>query len=1048
MVDISKQLLTFIIFAVLQKRKLFVMAEFNIGDVVTDINTNQRGTVVKVLPHVRGDQKYSVFFSQEDIRDITERDLERFIEVKDLFDRCVLGDFKGYNDFQVFNTTFKIENSSNNTLSSIKASRTMFKTYQYIPLMKFLNSDLQRLLIADEVGLGKTIEAGHIMLELKARNELKNVLVVCPGGLRNKWQGELEDRFGLMFQIYDKKDELQKELRSHNGNARGIISYDTLRDTKNKSVVKEIEDLGYQFSLVVCDEAHRVRNANTKQHDAIERLLRHAQSAVFLTATPIMLGRTNLYHLLNLLNSQRYDSESAFEDESRHNEPFVWALNSLNGNASFAEIRKGLDDMIDEDDYVRRLPLFEPLMEKLKGEDTPKQRTLIQSDLYDINPLSSIMSRTRKVDVTTDLSQAKRDTITIKVELNKDEQELFDMFMDDLKGLSPLASSTHQQMIASSLYANDSDTYNYEGLVDSKYDALMRIIHENQTKGNGKVIVFAHFHSTINYLAARFAMNKIGYRIISGKMLDRLSRINAVEEFKKDKSVAVLLSTEVGGEGLDMQFCDTIVNYDLPWNPMVVEQRIGRIDRIGQQSKIIHIYNMLVKGTVQERIHSRLQERIEEFRRTIGDLEPILSQRLDENTTIGDEIESNLYRVELTEQEREDKLTRIDRALQRNMEDSKKIERELSTTFTSDSYLRNHLKAIINNKAYVTEQELENYVRMLFKQTLPTCTISEVNKDGMVTISVPQSQPKVIVNLLNTYTTLRGENGDMIKGFVNAIRDKSSFKVTFSQEVAETNRAIPYLSIYHPFVIVAKEKIKEMVEKEAGVFRFQLKGADMKTEGGMAVNKGYYVLAIYNVITESFRYGQSRKTQEVHPVLYDVGKMDIVTDQEFVDAVYRSVQTSGLPWDSKDIYRPDEKAVEDMRSCFADSIRDYRNDYRDIVSRKQRNDIEHQRNGIEARYKKQIKDEEETIERFETNIRICDILIGEGRGDSTYDFFEDGSEGTLVEKKANLERVLPARRGQLRKLKDDLVLRLQELDSVSEPTVSDKLMMLNLIKII
>ena len=106
----------------------------------------------------------------------------------------------------------------------------------------------------------------------------------------------------------------------------------------------------------------------------------------------------------------------------------------------------------------------------------------------------------------------------------------------------------------------------------------MKIIKENQAKGNGKVIVFAHFHNTINYLARRLRNNNVGYRIISGKMNDRLSRIQAVDEFRNDPSVTVLLSTEVGGEGLDMQFCDTIVNYDLPWNPMVVEQRIGRID--------------------------------------------------------------------------------------------------------------------------------------------------------------------------------------------------------------------------------------------------------------------------------------------------------------------------------------------------------------------------------------------------------------------------------------------------------------------------------------
>ena len=1021
------------------------MAEFNKGDIVTDVNTNQRGMIQDVLPFIRGEQKYSVFFGQDNIRDVKESSLERFIEVKDLFDRCALGDFKGYNDFQVFNTTFKIENSSNNTLSSIKASRSMFKTYQYIPLMKFLNSDIQRLLIADEVGLGKTIEAGHIMLELKARGELKNVLVVCPSGLRNKWQDELEERFGLNFRIYDKKDELREELRAHNGNARGIISYESFRDTRGNSVVRDIEVMDYQFSLVVCDEAHRVRNATSLQHEAIERLLRHAQAAIFLTATPIMLGRENLYHLLNLLNSQRYDSETAFEDESRHNEPFVRALNSLNRHATLSEIKTVLDDTIPEDDYVRKLPLFEPLMEKLNGEDTPKQRTLIQSDLYDINPLSSILSRTRKVDVTIDLSQAKRDTRTITIELSEPEQELFNQFMEGIKGLMPLASSTHQQMVASSLYANDNILV-YDSTIDSKYNKLMKIIKENQTKGNGKVIVFAHFHNTINYLAGRLRNNNVGYRIISGKMNDRLSRIQAVDEFKTDPSVTVLLSTEVGGEGLDMQFCDTIVNYDLPWNPMVVEQRIGRIDRIGQKSEIIHIYNMLVKGTVQEKIHSRLQERIEEFIKTIGDLEPILSQKLDDKTTIGEELENNLYRVELTEQEREEKLKRIELAFQRNLEDSKKVEKELSSTFTSDSYLRDHLNAIIRNKAYVTEQELENYVRMLFRKELPSCTISEVDDKGIAVISVPQSQPREIVNLLNT-VNIAGESGDMIKSFANSIRDKISFKITFKQDVAEKNRSIPYLSLYHPFIIVAKEKMKEKVEKE-DIFRYQLKETDLDSQNGKKLNKGYYVLAIYNVTTESFRYGQSRKTQEVHPVLYDVQINNIESHDEVVDSIFRAVQTSGQRWDSKDYYRPDKVVVNDMRDRFVDAISDYTNEYKVIVLRKQKNDIEHQRNGIIARYNKQIADSKDTIEKFESYIKLYDSLIADGYANKSLDYFGEGEKGTVAEKKANLERVLPARRGQLKKLEEDFQIRIHDLDSVKDPTVSSHLIMLNLIKVI
>lgn len=201
------------------------MAEFKIGDTVRNIMTNKTGKVDYVHPAKRGLQTYRIWYSMDEVADENEEDLELAIEIRDIFDLCLAGTYRGYNDFQQYNTTYKINNSSNNTLSSIKASRTMFKPYQYIPLMKFLNGGLQRLLIADEVGLGKTIEAGHIMLELKARGELRNVLVVCPKALQEKWQEEMYNRFGLHFAIYDNKKAMIESIKAHNGEARGIITY-------------------------------------------------------------------------------------------------------------------------------------------------------------------------------------------------------------------------------------------------------------------------------------------------------------------------------------------------------------------------------------------------------------------------------------------------------------------------------------------------------------------------------------------------------------------------------------------------------------------------------------------------------------------------------------------------------------------------------------------------------------------------------------------------------------------------------------------------------
>ena len=984
---------------------------------------------------------YRVFYSQDNEKDENEKNLERFLEIRDLFDRCHQGDFRGYSDFQVYNTTFKIDNSSNNTLSSIKASKTLFKTYQYLPLMKFLNSEIHRLLIADEVGLGKTIETGHIMLELKARQELKNVLVICPSSLTNKWQEELFERFGLNFEIYEKVDRILDDIRVHNGNARGIITYDKIRGSKKKDLFEFMEENNSKrFSLVVCDEAHRLRNKSAQQHKAIETLLEFADAALFLTATPIMLGRENLFQLLHLLNSQRYESLDAFLDETWHNEPFVWAVNALNSNVALKKIKEGLEERINEDDYVRDLPMYKPLMEKFDKEETPRQKALIQNDLYDINPLSSIMTRTRKVDVTTDLSQALRDTKTISVELSAEENELFTRFMEGLEKEQPIARSIRSQQIASSVYAYRKGYCANNDAPDAKFDKLLEIINECRTKGNGKVIVFVGFKDTQRYLAERLNVEGVQYRFINGD--ERENRTLAVEEFRTMGEIQVLLSTEVGSEGLDMQFCDTIVNYDLPWNPMVVEQRIGRIDRIGQQSKIIHIYSLLVKGSIQEKIHSRLLNRIDEFRRTIGDLEPILSQEYGENNTIGEEIQ-DLYRIELTEAEREEKMRKVEQAIERTVNDSKRLEKELSDSFSNDSYLRSHLDAIIRNKAYVTELELENYIRKLFQEELSTCTLSQ-SDNGIYHITVPQSDKKVIVNFFNRYATrFQGEDSDLINEYIGKIREKSTLKVTFSQEVAEQNRNITYINIYHPFALAAKEHFRNSLKTNTCVFRYRIPLTEIETDIKTDISAGYYMLAVYDVETEHNRYKRRRKTHEMLPVLYDMQNQNLVEDETVTETFYRTIQVSGKAWETKDDCPISDDLIVDMRTVFSGEVGRYCEKRREHITLKQQNDIEHQRKSVETIYGERVKKEQEFIKTLEELLSIRENQIRNGRGDLTS--YDTGL--SYVELKKRIETVLPARRGLLQRHKEEREKKINELSDIPNPIVDSKLMMLNLLRV-
>ena len=183
-------------------------AKFKIGDDVVDPISGLRGTVVKV-EEPRFDWmgfQYEVILSNATRTSFQEDSLQECFNTDDVFELCENRNFASYDDYMIVNTLFKIDNVNNNTISTLRASRTQFKAYQFKPLLKFFSSPEKRILIADEAGLGKTIEAGHILLELKARKEFRHAIIVCPKSLREKWKSEMDQRFGIDFTIYGGED--------------------------------------------------------------------------------------------------------------------------------------------------------------------------------------------------------------------------------------------------------------------------------------------------------------------------------------------------------------------------------------------------------------------------------------------------------------------------------------------------------------------------------------------------------------------------------------------------------------------------------------------------------------------------------------------------------------------------------------------------------------------------------------------------------------------------------------------------------------------------
>ena len=314
------------------------MSKYTIGNKVIKTESEGHGTIIEVMPARRGRQLYKVSWGNS-VTDELEVNLLPDCDISDPFERCMSGIFGSYSEYSKKNTTFKIRSSNNSTISSLKASKTLFRAYQFKPLLKFLNSPNRRLLIADEVGLGKTIEAGHIMLELKARRELHHVLIVCPKSLQRKWKDELAFKFGLQFKIYDSQKELINDMQEHRVSVHAIVNYEKIRmkrqknkdekkpkEEMQKNIVEYLSHNDFHFSLVLCDEAHKMRNRETQTYKGAEIIMSQANAAVFLTATPVMISTENLYNLLHLLDNTRYYNYQIFDNRLQENRPFVEAL--------------------------------------------------------------------------------------------------------------------------------------------------------------------------------------------------------------------------------------------------------------------------------------------------------------------------------------------------------------------------------------------------------------------------------------------------------------------------------------------------------------------------------------------------------------------------------------------------------------------------------------------------------------------------------------------------------------------------------------------------
>lgn len=1047
------------------------MARYEIGDSVIYVNSNEKGIITEIFPPARGRQLYRVSINNI-IKNCLESNLIPDADLNDPFQRLRQGIFGSFLDFSKINTSFKIKNTSNNTISSLKASNTIFKAYQFKPLLKFINSENNRILVADEVGLGKTIEAGHIMLELMARRELKNALILCPKPLLEKWQIELREKFNLHFKVYDSTKDFISDIQHRSGTIKAVVNYEKIRLikdreskilSKKKNLFELFDEQKIKFDFILCDEAHRLRNHTTQTHKGVKKLFESTNSVVFLTATPIMISEENLFNLLKLLDDQKYSEYATFQNEIAVNRPFVNALTKLNSQVPFNTIVQELENAevslyhssgeeylvvwqktLTVKDLFKEIPLYDKIVNDLKTKnDLPETRVQLQFDISDMSELNKIFSRTRKKEVTQDWSQAVREPHTLIVELYPDERDEFDevienyiddnSYIDEYGNQRMMAGAAlglvqKKRQVASSVYGFLNDDFDldnqidvYHSYNDAKFEELLRIIKTVVFENNKKLIVFALFKKTLKYLNIRLRNEGIITAVIHGGVDDRIAEI---DRFKSDDNVKILLSSEVGSEGLDMQFCDALVNYDLPWNPMIVEQRIGRIDRFGQKSPIVNIYNLVVKDSIQEDIYTRLLDRIGIFKGSIGDLEAILDKDLEKGNINGVRnirewfaaLEKELYYTEISKEQRREKIEAIERAILTEKKNLEAISQGLTDTLTNDIYFKNEIEKIQKNHRYVTEEELVNYLKILISSKLTTCLLETIDEEKLLyRLVLPQSSPRVLINFLNEYQPQDSDSIIAFNKFINSIRDKRSLDVTFSQDTGYTNSHVIRINAYHPIILSAMQFFESQEAKTNNTFQFAL---DKKVLDNV-VQGGDYFLAVYASTTVRKWFNREQKTELLVPVLYDVTKGEIINDKDFSERFLGESQLHATA-KSNNFLIPEE-LISELEYIFAEAIETF--------------EIEHlaeQRMRLETHKKMQLQ---RKTEFHDNKISLQKSIIESSENKLNFLFNEKDRK--------NIESILPAQRKVLENLMDEKENALREINAGEIEYKSPKLLSLN-----
>ena len=666
---------------------------------------------------------------------------------------------------------------------SMEATNTDFYAYQFKPVLKLLQTPTNGLLIADEVGLGKTIEAGLIWTELRSRFNLKRLVVLCPAALREKWRDELVNKIGLSPVICDAKETL-RILKDQQAHAKGfaIISstqglrpprgWDDAEDKTSNAAelarfLQAMESEERLVDLLVVDEAHHMRNPEAQTNHLGQLMRGVSEYLVLLTATPIHNYNHDLFSLLHLLDPDTFGRRENFIEILGANAPLVRARDLvLKGIATADELTSTLDEA-----KANHLLHGNRQLETLRSGITEEtlvsfsERSRIAYRLETINLLGHAITRTRKRDVKE--WRVVRDPQPEFIPMTEIEREFYEVVTDividysvdhnineafllvtpqrqmascmpaalkswkerhieipeDQLSLTDQDDRRRQKLgpLTTKLVGRSDEFVDFEMLSsnDSKYSRLREMLQEFFIlHPTAKVIVFSTFRGTLAYLADRLDNEGVSNIILQGG--GRRRKDDIIREFQSPEGPSVMLSSEVGGEGVDLQFSWVVINYDLPWNPMRVEQRIGRVDRLGQESDKVLVWNLFYADTIDARIYERLYDKLDLCRNALGDFEAILGEEVKKLT-------HDLLTAHLSPEQQEARINQTAQALEILKREEERLESEAAHLVAYGDYILQQVQAARDMNRWINGGDLFAYVTDFLNIHYPGCTFKETD---------------------------------------------------------------------------------------------------------------------------------------------------------------------------------------------------------------------------------------------------------------------------------------------------------------------------------